>query len=271
MPQIKILRPQLLRIRREHLFLLINQKPYMMKKFLPFLFCLMAFMTSHSQDSATLKRHYLRVYNQAIAYNDVNAAINGLHGYLAEDNSILYKDTLSMLYFSMKSYYSALVLAEEVYKSSPSNMLAMARAAECYDELGDPTTATKLLEEVVPKTKNPYHIYKLATSQYQMKRLAESERSARAVMADTNSKKIGINFTMVNGEQQAVPIDAASANLLGVIKMDAKNYAGAKADFQHALVLFPKFAGAKQNMEVCEKNLKGTGKTPVKTTGNKPK
>lgn len=44
---------------------------------------------------------------------------------------------------------------------------------------------------------------------------------------------------MVNGEQQAVPINAAAANLLGVLKMDAKNYAGAKVDFQQALTLFP--------------------------------
>ena len=138
-------------------------------------------------------------YNQAIKYNDVNAAINGLYGYLAVDNSLPYKDTLSMLYFSTKSYYSSLMLAEEVYKADANNMLAMARAAECYDELGDPKTATTLFEQVTPKTKNPYHIYKLATAQYQLKRTVESEMSARAVLADTNSKKIGVNFTMVNG------------------------------------------------------------------------
>jgi len=243
----------------------------MMKKFIPFMLFLTVGSASFAQDSAGMKKHYLKIYNQAVTYNDVNTAINALYGYLAVDNSLLYKDTLSMLYFSTKSYYSSLLLAEEVYKASPTNMLAMARAAECYDELGDPKTATTLLEQVVPKTKNPYHIYKLATSQYQLKRVAESELSARAVIADTNSKKIGVNFTMVNGEQQAVPINAASANLLGVIKMDAKNYAGAKTDFQQALTLYPQFAGAKQNLDICEKNLKGTSKTPVKSTGNKPK
>ena len=94
--------------------------------------------------------------------------------------------------------------------------------------------------------------------------------SARAVLADTNSKKIGVNFTMVNGEQQAVPINAAAANLLGVLKMDAKNYAGAKVDFQQALTLFPNFGGAKQNLEVCEKNLKPAAKTGTKPA-TKPK
>ena len=127
-----------------------------------------------------------------------------------------------------------------------------------------------MFEQVTPKTKNPYHIYKLATAQYQLKRTVESEMSARAVLADTNSKKIGVNFTMVNGEQQAVPINAAAANLLGVLKMDAKNYAGAKVDFQQALTLFPNFGGAKQNLEVCEKNLKPAAKTGTKPA-TKPK
>ena len=52
---------------------------------------------SSAQDTALLKKHYLKIYSQAIAYNDVNAAINGLYGYLAVDNSLKYKDTLSML------------------------------------------------------------------------------------------------------------------------------------------------------------------------------
>lgn len=242
-----------------------------MKKFVPFLTFLIVASASSAQDTAALKKHYLKVYNQALIYNDVNAAINGLYGYLATDNSLNYKDTLSMLYFSSKSYYSALILAEEVYKADGNNMLAMARAAECYDELGDPKTATTLFEQVVPKTRSPYHIYKLAVCQYQLKRTLESEVSARAVIADTNSKKIGVSFTNVNGDQQAVPVNAAAANLLGVLKMDAKNFAGAKADFQQALTFFPNFSGAKQNLDACEKNLKGTSKTPAKTPANKPK
>ena len=72
---------------------------------------------------------------------------------------------------------------------------------------------------------------------------------------------------MADGNQQTVPVSAAASNLLGVLKMDAKNFADAKADFQQALILFPQFAGAKGNLEICEKNLKGikTGaKAPLK-------
>lgn len=242
----------------------------MMKKLIPVLLGVMIVSGAAAQDSTAFKKHYLIVYRQALTYNDVNAAINALHGYIAADNSLNYKDTLSMLYFNAKSYYSSLLLAEEVYKAAPANTDAMARAAECYDELGDPKTATGLFEQVVPKTKNSYYIYKLAVCQYEIKRTAECELSARAALADTSSKRIGVNFTMADGSQQMVPVDAAAANLLGVLKMDAKNFVGAKADFQQALTLFPKFAGAKANLDVCDKNLKGGTKTPVKTP-TKPK
>ena len=237
-----------------------------MRKIVSVFVGLLVLTATRAQDTESMKKHYLRTYNNAIHYNDINVAINALHGYMAVDSGLTYKDTLSILYFNAKSYISSLILAEEVYKNQPGNTLAMARAAECYDELGDPKTAVGLFEQVVPKTRNPYHIYKMAVGQYQLKRTLECEASARAVLADTTSKKLGVLFTSVDGSQQAVPLSAAASNLMGVLKMEAKNYTGAKADFQQALTYFPNFTGAKQNLDVCEKNLKGGSKTPPKTT-----
>lgn len=242
----------------------------MMKKKFVFLLAMVAVISVSAQNTVDMKKHYLKIYDNVLIYNDARSAINALQGYIAIDSGMAYKDTLSMLYFSTKAYVSALILAEEVYKASPSNVEAMARAAECYDELGDPKTAVGLYEQVVPKTKNPYHIYKMAVGQYQMKRTLESEASAKAVLADTSSKRIGVSFTSIDGSQQAVPVNAAAANLLGVLKMDAKNYAGAKTDFQEALKMYPDFAGAKQNLEACDKALKGGTKAPAKTP-TKPK
>ena len=212
-----------------------------------------------------LQRHYLKVYSQALAYNDLNTAINALQGYIAVDNDLKYKDTLSMLYFSNKAYVSSLILAEEVYKTAPSEFNAMARAAECYDELGDPKTAVNLYEQVVPKLNSPFYTYKLAVGQYQLKRSLEAEQSANAVLLDTSSKRIGVNFVGADGRTQAVPVNAAAANLLGVLKMDVKEYAAAKVFFQRSLDLYPKFEGARQNLEYADKNLKPASKTGTKT------
>ena len=84
----------------------------MMKKLILFVFGVMMISCSFAQDSTALRKHYLKVYRQALAYNDANAAINALQNYIAADNSIAYKDTLSMLYFNVKSYYSSLLLSE---------------------------------------------------------------------------------------------------------------------------------------------------------------
>jgi tetratricopeptide (TPR) repeat protein len=238
-----------------------------MKKFSIFLICLQLVTGVKAQDNEALSKHYLKVYRQSLSYNDANAAINGLQNYIAINNSIAYKDTLSMIYFNVKSYYSSLLLGEEVYKAVPDNLNAMARTAECYDELGDPKTAAALYEQVISKTKNPYHQYRLAICQYQLKRTVESESSAKFAMADTASKNIGVKFTQMGGIEQTVPVNAASANLLGVLKMDAKDYTGALADFKRALSLYPDFAGAKDNLDMCEKNLK---KVPAKSAA-KPK
>jgi tetratricopeptide (TPR) repeat protein len=243
----------------------------MKKWFSLFILIITTGLYAAAQDSDAMKKHYLKMYNQALQYNDVNAAINALHGYIAGDDNLFYKDTLSMLYFSNKSYYSALLLAEEVYKKNPANIAAMARAGECYDELGDPKTAITLFEQVSPKTKNPYHYYKLALSQYQLKRTAESQSTARIVIADTNSNKVGVSFQMGDGTQQLVPVNAAASNLLGVMEMEAKNYEAAKVHFKQALAFFPQFAGAQQNLKVTEDNTKKPVKTPVKTSGTKPK
>jgi tetratricopeptide (TPR) repeat protein len=244
-----------------------------MKKFLPFFAALFVFYGAEAQDSAALKKHYLKVYTQALNYNDAGSAISALQNYIAVDNNVNYRDTLSILYFTTKNYYSALLLAEEVFAAAPANADAKARAAECYDELGDPAKATKLFEEVVPVTKSPYHLYKLAVCQYQLKRIAEAERSARMVIADTSSKNIGVAFTSMDGSVQAVRANAAAANLLGVLQMDAKNYAEAKKLFQQALTMHPEFSGAKGNLDVCDKNLKGTKpptKPATKPTTTKP-
>lgn len=241
-----------------------------MKRFVIFFSLLTSAAAIYGQDSNYLKKHYIKTYNQALFYNDIAASINALQGYIAIDNNTAYKDTLSMLYFRAKSYVSALILAEEVTKANPDNIEAVGRSAECYDLLGDPKTAIGLYEKVVVKTKDPYSTYKLAVCQYQLKRIAECEASARAAIADTSSGKTGVLFSNDDGSQQAIPVNAAAYNLLGVLKMEAKNFALAKADFAKAIELFPKFIGAQSNMAVCEKNMKSPAKTPVKNTP-KPK
>jgi tetratricopeptide (TPR) repeat protein len=240
-----------------------------MKKIVPLLTCLFLASVAYAQTPTmdSLKKHYLKVYNQAVLYNDVHTAIGALNGYIAIDNSPQYKDTLSMLYFSSGAYYSSLALAQEVHQAVPSNVLALARSAECYQNLGDAKSAIEAYEKVCPVLKEPYYYYQLASSQYTLKRIGECEANLQRVIADTNSKRTAVNFTLGDGRVQQVPASAAAYNFLGIIKMEANDLVNSKKNLQQALVLYPDFVGAKQNLELCESKMKPTKTTP----GTKPK
>jgi tetratricopeptide (TPR) repeat protein len=239
-----------------------------MKKYILFL-GLMIFTSCSIAQNDNLKAHYLKMFRNAMGYNDPEAAINALHGYIAVDSNVAYKDTLSLLYFVRKSYYSALLLAEEVTKTDKSNVEAYSRAAECYQQLGDFKTAVNYFEQISAATKNPYHYYQLAVSQYSLKRLAECEINCKKVLADTNSKKIGVAFNNGDGTEQMIPVSAAALNLAGVLQMESKNYADAINYFKQATAIFPNFVGALQNIKVCEEKT-GKPKPAAKTTSKPP-
>ncbi len=223
--------------------------------------------------SDSIKKHYQKTYQQGIEYNDVNVVINALQNIIAEssgNDAIILKDTLAMIYFASKSYYPALLLSKEVCQSSPSNLNARARVAECNQNLGQVKEAIADYEIVAPQLKNPYYYYQLAACQYGLKRISECEANIRKVVADTNSNKIGVTFTSPNGNEQEIPVNAAALNMAAVIKMDSKNFADAKNYLESALKLYPGFDGAKQNLNYCNDNLK-TGKPAKATPANKPK
>src|SRR5690606_36521071 len=95
-----------------------------MKKII-YLFVISCFLNSSAKSQTTfneeLKKHYLNVYHQSVLYNDAKTAIGALHGYISlENKNIPYKDTLSMLYFATQSYYTALILSQEVLKEDPN-------------------------------------------------------------------------------------------------------------------------------------------------------
>ncbi len=246
-----------------------------MRKLVLLLTGVVAFNISHAQLSVSdsLKNHYQKTYQLALQYNDINVAVNSLQNMIVEtpgDAVIPLKDTLAMLYFASKSWYSCLLLSKEVYQANRSNINALARAAECNQNLGETKDAITDYETVTPILKNPYYYYQLAVCQYGLKRMVECETNIRKVLADSNSNKIAVVFILPNGNEQQIPVSAAVLNMAAVIKMDAKNYADAKNYLENALKIFPDFEGAKQNLNYCNENLK-PAKTIKAPPAKKPK
>jgi len=69
-----------LKSKGDTLFLSANQNTLMMKKIVPVILGLLMLTAAKAQDAAAMKKHYLRTYDNAIKYNDINVAINALHG-----------------------------------------------------------------------------------------------------------------------------------------------------------------------------------------------
>ncbi len=242
-----------------------------MKKVFYLAFIVVAAHTAEAQVSIgdSLKKHYLSTYEQALKLSDVQLGINSLNNALVEmtgTQSLLYKDTLSILYFSNKAYYSAFLLAEEVSKADPSNTKALARTGECYQAGSDYKNAAEVYEKVAPILKNPYFYYQLAICQYSLKKPDESLVNADKALADTNSNHIGVVFILPDGQEQQVPVSAAAINLKGVVMMDKKDFAKALEYYRAALKIYPNFEGARRNADTCEKKVKGT-KPTAKTKG----
>ena len=83
-----------------------------------------------------------------------------------------------------------------------------------------------------------------------------------------------MNFASTNGATQAVPVNAAAANLIGVLQMDVKNYAAAKASFEGAIKLFPEFAdksGSVEDVPAVKKEAKPTPATKGGSLDEMPK
>jgi tetratricopeptide (TPR) repeat protein len=237
-----------------------------MKKILILAVCFYCSSTLYAQQSTPSKSHYLTMYQRALKLNDSRTAIIALNGYLAIDEDVAYKDTLSILYYLNAEYYSCLLLSKEIYDADKKNIAALERIAASYTQLGDVKTGTDQYEVLSGATKSPYHFYKLAIGQFQLKRNGECRQTIQRIIADTASKRIAVSFTINETENQNVPVLAAAYNMLGVIEMNEKNYDIAKAMFDKALAIYPDFVGALQNKQLLNKP-KATKTTAAKPSG----
>lgn len=226
--------------------------------------CFSVSVFSQAGGSNPSRQHYIDLYKRALKYNDTRTAITALNGYLTYGDDIAYMDTLGYIYYLAGDYYSSLLLTKEVTEAKPDNLNALERLASCYNQLGDLKACVDSYEKLTPKTKNPYHHYQLAVAQYQLKRIAECSQNLQMAIADTSSRRIPVAFTVTEGQVQNVPVMAAAYNMLGVIQMDAKNYAEARKLMNKAVEIFPDFVGAKQNIAAVDNISKGGGKPGVK-------
>lgn len=200
----------------------------------------------------------MSIYKKAIGNFDYSVATNAIYNMMAlrPDQKNL-RDTLVILYYNQGAYPQVTLVGKQILDDHPENYQVLELVAVSKQGLGMLKESLADYEKLYGVSKDLFHLYQIATIQYQLKRFGECELSLNKVLASdqANDKTVGIN----NPDQttQQVPIKAAVHNMIGVVAMELNRPDQAKLNFQKAIELFPEFALAQANVTALAKRIEG--------------
>lgn len=188
---------------------------------------------------------------QALAYGDKAVAANAMLSIiLLEGPKSVYKDSLAYLYFNDRNFISCFLVTDDILKNKPDNLELMEMNAISLESMGATEKASEAYGNLLAKTNNNYHAYKLAGLQFGMKKFEEAYASIKKAdkLPDDGSAKI--TFQVNKNYNQEVGLKAAMAYLEGIIAMNLNKNVEAKLSFERAIKLFPEFVLAKTKLDV---------------------
>lgn len=201
-----------------------------------------------------------KIFRESLKYGDLTVAKQALFEMIAlkpENKSL--KDSLAYIYINLGSLQQAILLSREILETSPENQGILEVKAIAEQNLGLSKEALTSYESLYQKSKNVYHLYQIATLQYDLKRMAECNTSIDAILGSPEVDKKELNIgTGARGQQQRVVLKAAALNMKGVLAMDLNENTIAKICFDEALKLTPDFVLAKNNADFLVNKLKSS-------------
>ncbi|WP_339606514.1 tetratricopeptide repeat protein [uncultured Roseivirga sp.] len=217
---------------------------------------MMVSVASFGQDSTYLSNEYAKamaVYNQAQLYNDIEVQKAALYDMLVldpGDSSVM--RTLSEYYYNNRRYTSSALVAMDLLKKYPGNMVATEIAALSYEQLRIYDKAIEYYQEMWLKLDDNNILYQIAYLQYSIKRYEEANTNIGILESKLKDDAI-ITLTKQDGSTQDVKFKAALKNLSGLMSLDQGNKEDAKARFNEALALSPDFEAAKMGLAEASK------------------
>ncbi len=217
---------------------------------------MMVSVASFGQDSTYLSNEYAKamaVYNQAQLYNDIEVQKAALYDMLVldpGDSSVM--RTLSEYYYNNRRYTSSALVAMDLLKKYPGNMVATEIAALSYEQLRIYDKAIEYYQEMWLKLDDNNILYQIAYLQYSIKRYEEASTNIGILESKLKDDAM-ITLTKQDGTTQDVKFKAALKNLSGLMALDQANKVEAKARFNEALALSPDFEAAKMGLAEANK------------------
>ena len=216
-----------------------------------FTFVITTTAIAQTANSITIEKQKLR---QALAYGDNTIAAASMYAIInLEGPQSVYKDSLAYLYFNGRNYSSCFLVTNDILKSKPNNLEILEMKAISLETLGAYDKAIEDYENLLSKTSNNYHAYKLASLQFDLNKFEEAYVSIKKAdqLPDDGSSKI--TFQVNKNYNQNVDLKAAIAYLEGIIAMNLEKNDAAKLSFERAIKIFPDFVLAKGKLSSLEK------------------
>lgn len=216
-----------------------------------------------------------KVFREALKYGDLLVAKQCLYEMIVlKPTEKNLRDSLAFIYINLGAAKEAILLSREILSSNPDNTNILEVKAIAEQSLGMSKEALADYETLYAKSTNIFHLYQIATLQYELKRIAECNASVDKLLANPDAEKKDINIgTGTRGQQQNVLLKSAALNVKGVLAMDLNELSVAKSCFETALKLSPDFVLAKNNMDFINKKTSPasdkTGKPQVKNPAAK--
>lgn len=194
-----------------------------------------------------------RFYHMALKNYDLQAATIAIYNMMAlKPERADFKDSLALLYFAGEHYAQSSLIAEEIIKADPKRNDMLEVVAVSKQNLGMVKESLANYETLYASNKSNYHLYQIATLQYQLKRYGECVSSLDQLISNPETDKQKVNIRVQNGSQE-VPMKAAAFNVKGICALEMNQEDIAKDNFSRALQLAPDFALAKGNLDAVEK------------------
>lgn len=217
-----------------------------------FIVALLVTTSIYAQTTSTIEVQQQKI-KLALSYNDKDAAANAMYSIIAmEGEQSTYKDSLAYLYFNDAKYVSSFLVTNDILKTKPENLELLEINAISVENMGAIDKAIEVYTELLSKTKNNFHAYKLASLQVATNNLLEAYKSIKKADLLEDTGKIKVNFQVNKTYNQSVDLKPAIAYLEGIILLNLKKETEAKLSFMRAVNLFPDFVLAKSKLTTLE-------------------
>ena len=202
---------------------------------------------AQNSNTITLEKQKLK---QALAYGDKSVIAATMYSIVAiEGAQSTYKDSLAYLYFNNRNYVSCFFVTNDILSYKQNELELIEMKAISLESMGAYGKASETYNELLIKTNNNYHAYKLAGLQLVLKKFEEAFVSIKKADQLSDDGKVKVNFQVNKNFNQNVDLKAAIAYLEGIIALNLEKADEAKLSFERAVKLFPDFVLAKGKLE----------------------